>query len=87
MALDVSGRQTHPIHAIHFVTPDSMLPRAVTRFSFGPTSDIAVGELEHHVVTSTGRPLLNMVPVLTTEIPLLGSDIVTYAYPETRIFV
>lgn len=75
--------QKAPLHAVHFVKGSSVLVRDITEISYHNVSDIAVGKMDYHVINATGRPLTNHVPTFTTEIPPLGSSVVTYAYPES----
>lgn len=83
-ALDESRRQKNPVHILQF-PPEGFLPRDVIRFSFNENYDVAIGEIEPHVHSATNQPVLNRVPILTAEVPEIGSNVVTCAYPETVI--
>lgn len=79
-------QQTGMLHAVHFVEDASVLVRHITDISYHNSSDIAVGKMDFHVVNSTGLPLTNKVPKFTTDIPAVGSPVLTFAYPESDGF-
>ena len=78
-----TGKQKAYIHAVHFVEGTKVLVRHITKVSFHPAADVAVGKMDYYRMDDTGRPLMNLVPTFTTEIPRVGSTVVTYAYPES----
>src|SRR5262249_16394996 len=79
-AIDESRRQKHPVHILQFL-PEGFLPRDVIRFSFNENYDLAVGEVEPRVHAATNQPVMNRVPILTADVPAIGSNVVTCAYP------
>jgi hypothetical protein len=82
-----TGMPTASLHALHFVESSQMLVRNITRVCLHPTSDLAVGKMDYHMITETGAMLTNRVPRFTTEIPRVGSTVGTFAYPESdRLF-
>lgn len=82
-----SGKQSNPIHALHFVEGSKVLVRHITTLSSHNTSDIVVGKMDYHVVDATGEPLINKVPTFTTTPPPKNSSVVMFAYPGTdKIF-
>ena len=78
-----TGKQNAPIHAAHFVEGTKVLVRHITKVTINDNSDVAVGKMDYHVIDATGDPLMNRVPRFTTEIPPVGSSVITYAYPES----
>ena len=86
--LDITaGVQTHALHALHFVEGSKALIRNIHAFSFHNNLDVAVGVMDFYRVDATGEPLTNQVPMFTTEIPPIDSDVATFAYPESdRVF-
>jgi hypothetical protein len=78
-----TGRQTGFLHALHFVEGSSVLVRHITAVAAHNAADVAVGKMDYHVLTATGEPLRNRVPVFTTTPPEPGSPVVTYAYPKS----
>lgn len=82
-----TGQQTACIHALHFVEDAKALVRHITKVPVHNQADVAVGKMDYRVLNATGKPLTNRVPRFTTEIPPIGSQVCTYAYPESdRVF-
>lgn len=79
----IAKRATGALHALHFVEGSKSLVRHITEISYHNNSDVAVGKMDYFVVDATGLPLTNRVPRFTTEIPEVGSHVVTFAYPES----
>lgn len=48
------------------------------------SADIAIGQVDNYSDKQPKRPLINMVPTLTTNIPPVGTDLITYAFPENE---
>lgn len=83
--LDEDGNQVHPIGAIHSINENEYLLRPVLRCNSNTVSDITVGVLAPALHNVTGEPLTNSITSLTIEVPTIGSNIVTYAYPESDL--
>ncbi len=77
------GIQHAPIHAVHFVKPTEALVRHITKIAIHPDSDIAIGKMDFHILKDTGKPLHNMVPFFSAVPPMIGSNVLTFAYPNT----
>lgn len=73
---------TQPIIAVHMVG-DTYHFRRVVRFAFSDRADIAVGVLAEMSHRQTGNTLTNPVLRLGMNLPPVGADIFTYAYPLT----
>lgn len=85
-AIDPDSMVQHStLHALHFVRGAEALVRHITKVSFHPYADVAVGKMDYHVNDADGTPLLNAVPRFTTEAPRIESRVVTYAYPQSSI--
>lgn len=78
-----SGQQRGFLHALHFVRGSEVLVRHITNVCCHDSSDLAVGKMDYHVLIDTGQPLKNAVPRFTTDIPSLGSTVITFSYPES----
>lgn len=83
--LDDDGNQVHPIAGIQFFGDNKYIIRPVLRCTSNTESDISVGVLAPANHKVTGQPLKNPVLVLTTKPPYIGSDIATFAYPESKL--
>lgn len=83
--LDNDGTQIHPIAGFHFPGDNKYIIRPVLRCNSNTESDITLGVLAPANHDITGEPLWNNIMTLTVETPLIGSEIVTYAYPEADL--
>lgn len=71
-------KKQRPGFTFHMVDDEkTAVIRNITMFSSHPTSDVALGVLEH-----PPGYLLNIVPTLTTECPKIGEPIVAVAYDK-----
>ncbi|MDA0733220.1 MAG: serine protease [Chloroflexi bacterium] len=59
--------------------------RRIRRVSFLNPQDIAVGQADNYVEQFPKDPLRNMRVKLTTDLPLPGDSVITYAYPQNEI--
>jgi len=59
--------------------------RRIRSVSFLQIADLALGQAENFVDKYPDNPLLNLRPHLTTEVPYIGSPLITYAYPANKI--
>ena len=59
--------------------------RRIRNVSFLQIADLALGQAENFVDKYPDNPLLNLRPYLTTEVPYIGSPLITYAYPANKI--
>jgi hypothetical protein len=83
--MDRSGEQPIiPMTAIQFIEGNQYLARPVVNISVNST-DVAIGSLAPATNNGTGKPLLNPILKLTTEIPPPGSIITTFAYPKSVV--
>jgi len=85
------GKTPEPgLFAAHFVDcykgMERVLRRSVTKISFSETSDVAIGALEFHVMNETREPLRNKIPKFDFAEPKVGSNVTTYAYPNSSRF-
>jgi hypothetical protein len=64
---------------------DGLYLRKVLRVSLLQTADVAIGQADNYVEQYPERALQNLRVRLTTQIPVPGTRLVTYAYPENAV--
>ena len=82
--IDKNGEQTHPIFLIQFLG-DGYIKRPILRCTSHEVADITVGISAPINHNRSGLPLKNKLLELTPNIPRIGQDICTYAYPNNVI--
>jgi len=82
--LDSTGRVARPCYVLHN-GEDSFHLRPIRRYSLLDPQDIAVAQADNFMERVPQRPLINLMARLSTEPPVPGSPVVTYAYPENEI--
>lgn len=80
--IDKAGNQTAPIGLFQFLPGDNFLLRPILRCVSHDLADVAVG-VAAPMTDKTGAPLKNKLLTLTTEHPVIGAPVATYAYPKT----
>ena len=60
--------------------------RRITQINYLNDFDLAVGQADNSLEERPEGPLMNRRPILSGSVPPVGSRLVTYAYPENRIW-
>lgn len=82
--IDANRLQTHPIIMVHFINGIYWI-RQILRCTSHPIADISVGVVAPMIHKKTGEPLKNKTLCLVPNIPDIGKQVCTYAYPKTVI--
>jgi len=78
---DSTGRQLYPIGILQFIEGNIYIQRPILRCAYHPMADVAVG-VAAPIKDKQGQPLSNPILKLTLVPPVIGSRVVTYAYPR-----
>jgi len=79
---------THKVgvaYVCHLAGEAAVHLRRVLRVSLLRPADLAIGHADNYVGRLPEDPLCNLRARLTTETPLPGTQLVTYAYPENEV--
>lgn len=84
-AFNQRGEQQDAIGGLHLHVNKEFYLRTVVEAWFSGNTDLAVGLLEQRYHTQTNEPLTNNRLILTNKRPEFGSQVVTYAFPDSQI--
>ena len=84
-ALDSDGNQSNPLMIVHFVSQNEFLFRRIIKATHFKNGDVSLCLLDQYNDKKTGKLLQNNALTLTTRIPAVGEEILTYAYPNTVV--
>ena len=72
-------------YILHIASDKEVHLRRILGASLLQPADLALCQAENFVDKYPDNPLLNLQPHLTTEVPYIGSPLITYAYPANKI--
>ncbi len=72
-------------YILHIASDKEVHLRRILGASLLQPADLALCQAENFVGKYPDNPLLNLRPHLTTEVPYIGSPLITYAYPANKI--
>jgi len=82
--VDKDGNSLAGLCTFHFIPPNQFIPREINYVVYSKRDDVAVGTVNNFLDQNTGKPFRNKVMTLTTRVPEVGSNIASWAYPNSE---